>query len=283
MGKTGLVLEGGGLRAVYNAGTLDRFHELEIEFDYVIGSSAGAANAASFLSGQKGRNKRIIVNYLTNKKFYSFLNILKGKPHLDLYYLYNDITYILDPLNLEAMKENPAEFEVTATDIKTGRSVYFSKNDKKFVKAMEASCALPLMGQEPVRLKGRQLLDGGLSDPIPVRRAVKKGCDKVVVVLTRNKGYKKKKGMSAHYLKFKYSKHEKFTKMIMNRHTRYNKTLAYIEKPPQGVQIFPIYPKGKLPVERLTRDKEALKKQWEMGYKDAKKAEKKLLKFLNRR
>ena len=105
MGRTGLVLEGGGLRAVYNAGTLDRFHELELKFDYVIGSSAGAANAASFISGQKGRNMRIIVNYLTSKKFYSFWNIFRGKPHLDLYYLYNDITYVLDPLDLEALKD----------------------------------------------------------------------------------------------------------------------------------------------------------------------------------
>jgi predicted patatin/cPLA2 family phospholipase len=283
MGKTGLVLEGGGLRAVYNAGTLDRFHELGIDFDYVIGSSAGAANAASFISGQKGRNMRIIVNYLTSKKFYSLTNIFKGKPHLDLYYLYNDITYVLDPLDLEALKQSPTEFEITSTDINTGKTVYFSKKNKKFVKAMEASCALPLLGQKPVVLKGRELLDGGLSDPIPVERAAKKGCDRIVVVLTRNKGYKKKKGLFTYFLKWKYSKYKKFTKLIMNRHKRYNRTREYIKNPPADVKIFPIYPSGKLTVERLSRDKEALKKQWKMGYKDAKKVEKKLLRFLGRR
>ena len=282
MGKTGLVLEGGGLRAVYNAGTLDRFHELGLEFDYIIGSSAGAANAASFVSGQKGRNMRIIINYLTSKKFYSLFNILKGKPHLDLYYLYNDITYVLDPLDMEAFNASPMEFEITTTDINSGKTVYFNKKNKKFVTAMEASCALPLLGQKPVNLRGHELLDGGLSDPIPVRRAVKKGCDKVVVVMTRNKDYVKKTGLGTIYLKFKYSKKAEFKKLISNRAKRYNQIRKYIENPPTGVGIFPIYPSGKLTVERLTRDKEALKQQWKMGYDDAKKVEKKLKKFLKR-
>jgi len=280
--KTGLVLEGGGLRAVYNAGVLDRFMEIELSFDYVIGTSAGAANAASFLSHQLGRTKRISVNYLSTSKFFSFTNLIKGKPYMNLDYLYDDVTYHLDPLDIEALMENPAEFEVTAADTKTGKTVYFNKNDHKIIKAMRASCALPLFGQKPVKYNRHKLLDGGLTDPIPVKRAVEMGCRKIVVVLTREKAYRKKRGLVERYLKLKYRGNEKLIKAIMNRYSRYNKTRKYIETPPEDVKIFPIYPSKEPLIGRLTRDKEGIKKQCKMGYDDTKKLEKELLEFLSR-
>ena len=284
MGKrTGLVLEGGGLRAIYNAGVLDLFQDLTLEgrFDYVIGTSAGAANASSFLAGQKGRNKRVIIDLLTTKDFTSIGRLLRMRPYMDLDHLFKDIAYKIDPLDIKAMIKNPAEFEVAATDILSGKAVYFEKKDKDFITAMKASCALPLLFQDPVKFKGYELFDGGLGDPIPVRRAVKRGCDKVVVVLTQHKGYRKTPSIAPKLLWPKYHRHHEFMQVLYKRHERYNATLEYVRRPPKGVSLFPIYPSKPLHVARLEKDRDTLEAAWSMGYRDAKKVSARLMRFLD--
>jgi predicted patatin/cPLA2 family phospholipase len=281
MVRTGLVLEGGGLRAVYNSGFLDRMDELGVSFDYIVGSSAGAINAGSFLSHQKGRTKRIVINYLTAPRFFSVRNVLAGRSYMDLEYLFGDVTFTLDPLDLDALLENPTSFEITGTDLETGEAVYLSSKKKDIITILMASAAIPFAGQKPIKYKKHLLFDGGIADPIPVKRAVKKKCDKIVVVLTQPRDFIKKPSTSSVlFMKMRYGKHKGFIKTIKKRHNVYNITREYIDKPPEGVKLFPIYPSKKHGVDRLTRDKEAIKRVWELGYNDTKNCEKKLMKFL---
>jgi len=286
MGKrTGLVLEGGGLRAIYIAGVLDLFHDLrfEMRFDYVVGTSAGAANASSFLAGQKGRNKRVIIDLLTTKDFMSVRRLLRMRPYMDLDFLFKDIAYTIDPLDIKTMMKNRAEFEVAAMDVISGKAVYFEKTDKSFIKAMKASCALPMIFQDPIKYKGYELLDGSLADPIPVRRAVERGCGKAVVVLTQHKGYRKTSSFSDRLLWPKYHGHREFMDVLYKRHERYNATLEYIRRPPKGVRLFPIYPSKPLIVGRLEKDRDTLEAAWSLGYNDAKRFQQRLLTFLGSR
>ena len=283
MGKiTGLVLEGGGLRAIYNAGVLDGLQEFGLSFDYVIGSSAGAANASSFLAGQKGRNKRVVIDLLTTSKFMSVGHLLRLHPYMDLDFLFKDIAYTIDPLDIKAMMANPAEFEVASTDILSGKAVYFEKMDKDFITAMKGSCALPMLFQDPIRYKGYELLDGGLGDPIPVRRAVERGCSKVVVVLTQHNGYRKTPSLAPRLLWPKYHGHREFMAIVYKRHELYNATLKYVRRPPKGVRLFPIYPSKPLRVGRLEKDRDILEAAWSLGYRDTKRLEARLFKFLDR-
>ena len=133
MGKTGLVVEGGGMKCAYSAGILDRFLDEGIRFDYVIGVSAGSANAASYLAGQRGRNKRFYTDHIHEPEYFGFRNFIKKGNLFNLYYIYDTLTAEGggDELDLAAVKENPAEFVITATDAETGKPPYFTKDDLK--------------------------------------------------------------------------------------------------------------------------------------------------------
>lgn len=203
---------------------------------------------------------------------------------MDLEYLYGDVTFELDPLDFRTLKKNPAVFDISATEVKTGKAVYFQKDapNKTLAKYLMASSTIPLIGQKPIKHKNMLLLDGGLADPIPFQRAVDKGYKKIVVVHTQQKGYVKEPSFSARLLSIQYGKYKEFCKLVQDRHNIYNKQIKQIMNPPKGVEVFTFYPSKKPYIKRLEKDKDLLEKQWKMGYKDCKKLEKKLLRFLNR-
>ncbi|MCR4674557.1 MAG: patatin family protein [Lachnospiraceae bacterium] len=190
--KTGLIVEGGGMKCAYSAGVLDGFLDENINFDYCIGVSAGAANSASYLAGQRERNKRFYCEHSQSPRYFGVRSFLKTGNLFGLDYIYGTLTEEGggDPLDYETMIDNPTEFEFPATDTESGKPHYFTKYDltPNDYAPIKATCALPV-ATKAVEIEGHFYYDGGVSDSIPVWRALEKGCDRVVVIMSKPKGF----------------------------------------------------------------------------------------------
>lgn len=226
MGKTGLILEGGGMKCAYQAGVLDRFLDCGITFDYVIGVSAGAANGASFMAGQKGRNRRFYTDHVTEPDYFGMKSFIKKGDLFNLSYIYADLSNEDggDYLDYDALQNNPAEYEIVATNAVTGEPNYFTKDQLErnhYVQIM-ASSAIPAVCR-PVVIDGIPYYDGGISDAIPVKRALDRGCDKIVCVLSKSRHYVKKPEKYRPIYKIMCHKYPAAVKDMDNRHFMYRK------------------------------------------------------------
>lgn len=269
--NVGLVLEGGGMRAVYTAGVLESFLENDIFFPYVIGVSAGAANAASYLSKQKGRNHVVNIDYVTDPRYLSWRNFLNRREFFGMDFIFGEIPNKLVPYDYDAFYQSKSEFVVGTTDCYTGRPVYFSKNDygQKMLTVIKASSSLPFIAPE-ITFKDKVLLDGGISDPIPVKKAQQDGFKKNVVVLTRNAGYLKKPSRFQFLVKRKYPAYTGLQTAIGQRYQKYNETIDYLEEEEKRGNVILIRPTEPILVGRMERNPEKLSKLYQSGYRDGK-------------
>lgn len=271
--NVGLVLEGGGMRGVYTAGVLECFLENNIHFPYVTGVSAGASYAASYISQQKGRNKKVSLDFIQDPRYMSWSNFRRTGQFFGMDFIYREIPTSIVPFDFKTFLENQTELKIGTTDIETGKSIFYKKEDYKqeILEVLTASSSLPFLAPI-VTFRGRQLLDGGISNPIPVHMAREDGYEKNVVVLTRNKGYRKKKSKLAYFLKRKYPEYKGLHKAMAERAELYNRTIEWIESEEEKGNIIIIRPEEKLKVGRLGRDPIELKALFEQGYKDAEKS-----------
>ncbi|MCM3030629.1 MULTISPECIES: patatin family protein [unclassified Niallia] len=269
----GLVLEGGGMRGVYTAGALECFLEHNVYFPYVIGVSAGASYGASYMSQQAGRNKKVSLDYVTDPRYMSWRNFRQTGQFFGMDFIYNQIPNTMVPFDYEAFYGNEAEFKIGATDIQTGESVFYGKQDYKeeLLKALEASSSLPFLAPV-VDFKGRKLLDGGISDPIPLKRAQEDGFKRNVVILTRNLGYRKSKSRFAFFVRRKYPQFKGLQQAMEARYKLYNETLEYVEQEEKKGNIMVVRPQEKLVVGRMERNPQKLENLYMQGYRDAKAA-----------
>lgn len=277
----GLVLEGGGMRGVYTAGVLDFFLDNNIEFDNVYGVSAGAANACSYLSKQRGRALRVDVDYLEDKNYASVYSLIKTGDFFGAKMCYDTIPNKLNPFDYDEYSRFKGDFYATVTNCTTGKAEYKKVKDlKKEMAYVRASCSLPLMARE-VMINDKPYLDGGISDSIPILKARKDGNKKNVIILTRDITYRKKKNELMPLLKLRYRKYPEFIKTMARRHLVYNKTLDYIRKLEKSGKIFVIRPTRPVSIGRLEKDRDKLLALYEEGYKDAKANYGKLKEYLN--
>lgn len=266
---TGLVLEGGGMRGVYTAGVLESFLENGVTFPYVIGVSAGACNAASYLSQQKGRNKRVNLEYISDPRYLSWQNYMRNKELFGMEFIFHEIPSKLIPYDFEAFYQNKAEFVIGTTDCISGDPVYYKKSDygQEMLTVLKASSSLPFVSQE-IFFKDRYLLDGGISDSIPLKKAKSDGYGKNVVVLTRNEGYKKKPSRFSFMVKKKYPHYPGLQRALVNRYKMYNDTINdMIEEEKKGNVII-IRPSNPIKVGRLERNATRLEELYQQGYED---------------
>lgn len=194
MSKTGLVVEGGGMKCAFSAGVLDVFLDYGITFDYGIGVSAGAACLASFEAGQRDRNLRFYTDHVGAPEYFGLKSLLKTGNLFGLQYIYGTLTNSTgkDPLDFPSMQNNPMEYYAVATCAENGKPAYFNKKIMKQddYRHIMASCALPAACQ-PIEIDGLHYYDGGVSDSIPVQRAMDDGCDRVVVILSKPRDFVK--------------------------------------------------------------------------------------------
>lgn len=229
--KIGLVVEGGGMKCAYNAAILDAFLDHNITFAYCIGASGKSGNLASYLAGQRGRNLRFFTEHIHSPSYFGLRSFLKTGDLFGLQYIYGTLTNSMgkDPLDFPALKNNPAEYEVVVTNALTGKAEYFGKETmaQDDYRLIMASSAIPAACR-PVELNDIPYFDGGLSDAIPVSQALEKGCDRLVVILSKTRDYiRKPQGMRFLYT-MRCHPYPQIISLIDHRHIAYNKNLQEV-------------------------------------------------------
>ncbi|RSK26741.1 patatin family protein [Bacillus sp. HMF5848] len=269
--SAGLVLEGGGMRGVYTAGVLEFFMDNNLYFPYVIGMSAGACVAASYISQQKGRNKIVNIEYCNHPNYISFKNIIKHRQVFGMDFIFDEIPKKLVPFDFSAFRKSPQRFVVGATDCITGNPVYYEKKDigDDITTILRASSSLPYMAPM-ISYGDRVLLDGGIADPLPIKKAEQDGYTKNVVILTRNGGYRKEKTKLSWLYKQSFKDYPGLLHSLVNRHHLYNDVMDYIEEQEARGNVIIIRPQKPLEVSRVERNPQKLLKLYEDGYQDAK-------------
>ena len=269
--RTGLVLEGGGVRGIYTAGVLDVFMEEGLTFDGVIGVSAGAIHACSYLSGQKGRSIRYYRKYVSDPRFMSLRSWLKTGDVVGADFCYHELPDKLDVYDHEGFLRNPTPYWVVCTDVETGKAEYVRLTDMRGqIEYLRASASLPYFSRV-VEMDGRKFLDGGCADSIPVEAFRRMGYGRNVVVLTRDASYRKKPEMTA-LARLVYRKYPAFVRTLERRHEMYNEQQAQIGQMEAEGSIFVIRPAKPLEIGRLESDPEKVQRVYEQGCADARAA-----------
>ncbi len=283
MKNVGLVLEGGGMRGVYTGGVLEYFSEQQLFYPYIIGVSAGACNGASYISRQRGRNYQVTVDYVDHPNYISYKNLFRNKGLFGMDFIFDEIPNKHVPFDYKTFQDVPETFLIGTTNCETGDPVYFEKGDclgAEISTVLRASSSLPLMAPI-VPYNGLSLLDGGISDPIPIKKSVEDGNEKNVVILTRNAGYRKQKERISWLVeRIHKKKYPHLVEKIKIRHNVYNATLEYIEEEEKQGNVFVFRPSRPLTVDRVERDKNRLSELYKLGYEDAKTSFSDLLKWL---
>ena len=278
--KTGLVLEGGGVRGIYTAGVLDAFMEHGLTFDGLIGVSAGAIHGCSYLSGQRGRSLRYYQKYLRDPRFMSWRSFLTTGNMVGVEFCYHELPDKLDIYDHEAFLNNPTPFYAVVTNVDTGEPEYLRIRDMRSeIDSLRASASLPLVSQL-VQINGQKYLDGGCTDAIPVDAFQEMGYTRNVVVLTRPGDYVDPP-VDLRLPKLLYRKYPNFIQALSRRHIRYNHTMGRIEELEKAGEIFVIRPQAILPLGRVERDTEKMEQVYRLGRTDALKAMENLRKWLN--
>ena len=274
--KIGIVDVGGGFRGIYACGVLDYCLDNNIKFDLGIGVSAGSANLASYLSGQRGRNYTFYTEYGMRKQYAGLWNFIKEKSFIGLDYIYSTLSNSdgENPLDYSAMRDNPMEFLVVATDAVTGEAKYFDKDDMQQdnYDVFKASSSIPFICK-PYTVNGRPYYDGVVSDPVPVDKAFESGCDRVVVLLSRPENYKRSSKQDEQYAKLVRRKYPQTAKKMCLRAQWYNESVEKTKEYAKQGSALIIAPDDTCGVSTLSRDKAALISLYEKGYKDAQKIE----------
>ncbi len=281
LNNVGLVLEGGGMRGVYTAGVLEYFMEKNLYFPYVIGVSAGACNACSYISKQHGRNKRVTVDFVDDSRYLSYKNLIKEKSMFGMDFIFNEIPNHLVPFDFDAFYSSEQRFIIGTTDCHTGNPIYFTKDPKEdILSIIRASSSIPFIA-DTVDYSDYTLLDGGIADPIPIKKSIEDGNEKNVIVLTQNIGYTKKPMKLKWLIKRKYPQYKGLIDTLNNRYQLYNDTLAYAEQLEAEGKAIIIRPSQVFKVSRLEKKRERLEFLYQMGYQDAMKLYDKIINWNN--
>ena len=263
---TALVLEGGGLRGVFTCGVLDCFMDHGIRFPFAVGVSAGACNGLSYMSGQRGRAKTSNIDLMDEHHYVGFRYLLTQGCIMDFKLLFEDFPEKIIPYDYGAYFSNPDRFVMVTTNCLTGRAGYLEeKSDPgRVMDIVRASSSLPFVSRITY-VDGIPMLDGGIADSVPVEYAFSQGYDRMVVVLTRNKGYRKKDGTMP-LSRIIYRKYPQLQNALSERNSLYNKTMDRIESLEEEGRIVVIRPQKPVEVGRMEKDTSRLSALYDEGY-----------------
>ena len=271
--RTGLVLEGGAMRGMFTAGVMDVMMEQGIRFNGAIGVSAGAAFGVNYKSGQIGRVLRYNVRFCRDKRYCGLWSYLKTGDLYSTSFCYGEVPLHLDPFDFEAYAQNPMRFYVVCTDVRTGEAVYheYTGYADHGLDWIRASASLPLAANI-VRIDGRELLDGGMVDSIPLRYMESLDYTRNVVVLTQPRGYLKKPSNLLPLIRLRYRAYPALIHALENRHCMYNEELSYVAKREREGKAFVIRPREALPIGRVEKNPEKLRMVYTLGREAAEEA-----------
>ena len=265
--KTGLVLEGGALRALYSAGVLDVWMEEGIRVDALYGVSAGALFGANLFSGQKGRALRYNKRFLRDKRYMSMYSLLTTGDYVGKKFAYYDITTKYDIYDEAAFERSGGEFFATVTNVRTGKVEHLQvKNVLEDMEILRATSSLPFVTRL-VEIGGEKYLDGGVADSIPVKACLARGFDKNIVILTRPADYRKEP-MKAGLVRLVYRRYPQFCRAMETRHEVYNAQAEEVNRLEKEGKIFVIRPACALELSGLEKDPEKLQAVYDRGVQD---------------
>lgn len=260
-----LILEGGTLRPIFSAGVMDALLDNNITFPYCIGVSAGITNGISYISQQRGRNLEVVTKYRNDKRYLGYRNFLKCKSLFGLDFVFDEIPNKLIPFDMYTYKKYPGKVLVGVTNAKTGKTEYLDgKNLDDKATMLRATCALPIFFPV-IKLNGNEYYDGGICDPIPIKKAIEDGNDKHLIILTQPKGYKKelsKKNVLV--AKLLNNKYPNLKDALLNRHDSYNETVRFCEELEKQGKALILRPEFSL--ESFEKDVDKLKANYNHGY-----------------
>lgn len=273
---TGIIDIGGGLRGIYTSGIYDYLLDNGVEIEYCLGVSSGSANLISYVAGQRGRTKRFYDEYSFDKKYMGIGSYLKKGMILNLDYIYSEISNSTgkDPLDYQAIKSSDKKFHTVATLAKTAEPVYFTKDDisQDDYTLLKACCALPAACRKPVKFKGEEFFDGGLSDPIPYKKAFADGCDKLIICITKPADFRKTP-MNRLLTRILLCRYPKIRDSVFTMHNSYNNGIEEIFELERQGKVLVVYPRECFGINTLSKDKEGMEKLYQLGYEDGKKIE----------
>lgn len=280
-----IILEGGATRGVFTSGILDYLMEEDLYFSHVIGVSAGSCNGVDYVSRQIGRTKKCMIPEKKEYSYYSGVrSAIKEKSILDMDMVFDTFPKKIYPFDFETYFQSDMVCEIVTTNCETGKAEYMTEQSDpdRLMKLCRASSSMPLLSPI-VNIDGVPYLDGGLADSVPIRRALQSGNEKIVLVLTRNPGYRKKpisKGTVKLYRRA-YKKYPNLVHAAIYRNHVYNKTMELVERLEEEEKIFVIRPLVPT-VSRLERDETALTAFYQHGYNLMKRQREALKRYLEK-
>ncbi|MBS4769832.1 patatin family protein [Carnobacteriaceae bacterium zg-ZUI240] len=264
MTKVGLLLEGGGMRGMYTAGVLDVLMEHDIKVDGMVCVSAGALFGVNYLSKQKGRALRYNLNYLLDKRYMGWHSFLTTGNMVNKEFTYYTVPFTLDPFDNETYKSSNIPVHVPITNVETGQAEFVMVSDVfQQMEVLRAASALPIVSKL-VEIDGKFYLDGGMADSIPIDFMQEQSFDKIIIVLTRPKDYRKKKVIKWVY-QLLYRRYPKLVETIANRHEHYNATVEKIMKLEEEGKVFVIRPTENITIGRLEKSKQKIQEIYDLG------------------
>lgn len=281
--KGALVLEGGGMRGAFTAGVLDWFLDKGIMFDNIYGVSIGACHACSYISCQRGRAFSVVADYINDPRYMGVKHLILTGDLFPAEFVYHKIPDELYPFDYETFENYKGRFFAVLTDCRTGKAEYIQVKDLRTqVDTVRASASLPVFSRM-VEIDGREYLDGGMADSIPVKKALADGNKKIVAVLTRDEGYVKAPSKAYYFTRAFYPRHKKLSEAIKTRHIMYNDAVRFTEEQESKGNVFVIRPpKGSINIGRLERDRAKLEALYEKGYAAAEESGERLAQYLGK-
>ena len=264
--KTGLICEGGAMRGLFTAGVLDVLLENQVTFDGMVGVSAGATFGCNFKSKQIGRTIRYNLQYAGDKRYGSFESLIKTGDLYDTEFCYHTLPNELFPFDWDTFLSNPMKFYIVATDVKTGKPVYHEMKTRKDseLEWLRASASMPLVSK-PVSVEGYELLDGGISNSIPLEFFEHIGYKRNVVILTQDINYVKNPMPAGFLTKLLLKKQPAIYTAMSRRHIMYNAQIDYIRRKEAAGEVFVIRPPKPLGIRRVEHDRRELERVYKLG------------------
>ena len=264
--KTVFVLEGGAMRGLFSAGVLDVFMQNNIQTDAIYGVSAGALFGINFKSKQVGRAIRYNLRFAHEKNYMGLYSLITTGDIMNKEFCFNKLVHELDKFDFETFDNSPIDFYAVVTNMETGKAEHIKiENARNDLEALRASGSMPFVSNL-VEYNGAKYLDGAVSDPIPIQKALDEGYEKIVVVLTRTENYRKHKDYFPY--DFVYGKYPNFIKTAKNQYKGYNKTLDLIKKLENEGRIIVLRPSKNLKVARVEKNLDKLKAIYQLGVDD---------------
>ena len=264
--KTGLVMEGGAMRGMFTAGVLDVMMENGIDFDGAMGVSAGAVFGCNFKSKQIGRSIRYNLRFCDDPRYCSLESLMKTGDLYGVQFCYDEIPNKLDPFDVKTYRENPMPFYAVCTNVETGKAIHkrLDNGDARDMEYFRASASMPVVSRI-VEVDGYKLLDGGITDSIPLLSMERRGYPRNVVILTQPLGFVKKKSGMLPLLRVTMRDYPYTIKAMEVRHIRYNRQAAYVRQQELAGNAFVIRPPHSLDISRTEHDPAELRRVYDIG------------------